>query len=181
MLFGLLVFGFIVVVVFSFVATYNRLVAAAEKATRTWNDLDALLRQRHDEIPKVIEMCEPHLVGERALLDRLLEARAAVFAARQARDADALNRAELALRASASELVIERGALVPELASSAAFGMLRQRHATLELELAERRDRYNAAVLDYNAAIGKLPGRLVALLGEFPPLRPLDFEATAGR
>ena len=61
MLFGLLVFGVIVVIVFSFVATYNRLVAAAEKATRAWNDLDAVLRQRHDEIPKLVEMCEPHL------------------------------------------------------------------------------------------------------------------------
>jgi LemA protein len=176
MLFGLLVFGAIVVVVFSFVATYNRLVAAAEKATRAWNDLDALLRQRHDEIPKVIEVCEPHLPHERALFDRLLEARAAVFAARQTRDADELSRAESSLRAAAGELVIDRAAHVPELAASPAFGMLRQRHATLDLELAQRRDGYNSAVRDYNAAIGRLPGRFIALLGEFRPLRPLDFE-----
>ncbi|HUQ51857.1 MAG TPA: LemA family protein [Gammaproteobacteria bacterium] len=177
MLFGLLVFALIVVVVFWFVATYNRLVAAAESATRAWNDLDALLRQRHDEIPKVIEICEPHLKQERALFDRLLEARAAVFAARQARDADALNRAESSLRAAATQVVIERAAEVPELAASRAFALLRQRHATIDLELAERRDRYNAAVRDYNAVIGRLPGRLVALLAEFPLLRPLDFES----
>jgi LemA protein len=175
MLFGLIVFGLIVVAVFSFVASYNRLVAAAEKATRAWNDLDSLLRQRHDELPKVVEMCEPHLRSERALLDRLLEARAAVFAARQTRDADALNRAEVALRAAASELVVERAAQVPELKSSAAFGLLRQRHASLDLELATARDRYNSAVHAYNAAISRAPGRLVALFGEFPPLRPLDF------
>lgn len=173
---GLLVFGVIVVVVFSFVGTYNRLVAAADKAARAWNDLDALLRQRHDEIPKVIEMCEPHLPHERALLERLLEARAAVFAARQTRDADALNRAEVSLRAAAATLVIDRAAQIPQLASSAAFELLRQRHATLDLELADRRDRYNAAVHGYNAAISRLPGRLVAALGEFRPLRPLDFE-----
>jgi LemA protein len=176
MLFGLLVFGVIVVVVFSFVGTYNRLVAAADKATRAWNDVDALLRQRHDEIPKIIEMCEPHLGHERALLDRLLEARAAVFAARQTRDADALSGAEKTLRVAAAELVIGRAAQVPELAASPAFGMLRQRQATLDQELADRRDAYNAAVLAYNAKIGGLPGRFVALLGEFPPLKPLDFE-----
>jgi LemA protein len=176
MLFGLLVFGALVVVVFSFAATYNRLVAAAEKATRAWNDLDALLRQRHDEIPKVIEVCEPHLPHERPLLDRVLETRAAVFAARQTRDADTLSRAESSLRAAAAELVIDRAAKVPELAASPAFNMLLQRHATLDLELAQRRDGYNRAVRDYNAAIGHLPGKLVALLGEFPPLRPLDFE-----
>jgi LemA protein len=176
MLFGLLVFGAIVVVVFSFVGTYNRLVAAAEKATRAWNDLDALLRQRHDEIPKIIEMCEPHLPNDRALFDRLLEARAAVFAARQTRDADALSRAERSLRKAASDLVLVRAASVPELKSSAAFGLVTQRQATLDGELADRRDRYNAAVRDYNASITRLPGSVIALLGEFPPLRALDFE-----
>src|SRR5688572_26208708 len=100
MLFGLLVFGAIVVVVFSFVTTYNRLVAAAEKATSAWNDLDALLRQQHDEIPRGVEMCEPHFGSDRALLDRLLEARTAVFAARQSRDAHELGRAEASLRAA---------------------------------------------------------------------------------
>lgn len=179
MLFGLLVFAAIVVVVFSFVGTYNRLVAAAEKATRAWNDLDTLLRQRHDEIPKLLEMCEPHLPHERASFERILEARAAVFAARQTRDGDELGRAERALRVVLSELV-PRAAAHPALAASPAFELLRQRNATVDMEIAERRDRYNAAVSDYNAAISRLPGRLVALAGEFPPLRHLDTDPAKG-
>jgi LemA protein len=179
MLFGILVFGAIVGVVFAFVATYNGLVAAADKAARAWNDLDTLLRQRHDEIPKIAEMCEPHLANERALVDRLLEARAAVFVARQTRDADELGRGEARLRAAATALMT-RAAAHPELAASPAFGLLRQRQATLDLELKDRRDGYNEAVREYNAAIGRVPGRLVALLTAFPPLRTLDFEP-AGR
>ena len=180
MLFGLLVFGAIVVVVFSFVATYNRLVAAAEKATRAWNDLDALLRQRHDEIPKLVEMCETAFRSTTArLFERILEARAAVFAARQTRDADALSRAEGTLRDRAERRSWPRAAGHAELAASPAFGLLRQRHATLDLEIADRRDRYNAAVRDYNAAIGRVPGSVVALVGQFPPLRPLEFERSA--
>lgn len=175
MLFGLLVFGAIVVVVFSFVTTYNGLVAAAEKATSAWNDLDALLRQRHDEIPKLIETCEPHLAAERPLFDRLLEVRAAVFAARQTRDADTLGHAEHSLRVAATEL-IRRASTHAALTSSPAFGLLLQRQATLDSELAERRDRYNEAVQKYNAAIGRVPGRIAALAGEFPPLRPFDSE-----
>jgi LemA protein len=175
MLFGLLVFGVIVSVVFAFVATYNGLVTAADKATRAWNDLDTLLRQRHDEIPKLAEMCEPHLTGERTLVERLLEARSAVFAARQARDADELARAEAVLRAAATTLMA-RAAARPELAASPAFSLLRQRQATLDLELKDRRDGYNEAVRAYNAAIGRVPGRVVALVGAFPPLRTLDFE-----
>ncbi len=175
MLFGILVFGAIVGVVFAFVATYNGLVAAAEKAARAWNDLDTLLRQRHDEIPKIAEICEPHFANERAYVMRLLEARTAVFAARQTRDADELGRAEAELRAAAAALMA-RAAAHPDLVASPAFGLLRQRQATLDLELKERRDGYNDAVREYNAAIGRVPGRVVALLTAFPPLRPLDFE-----
>jgi LemA protein len=179
MLFGLLVFGAILAVVFAFVGTYNRLVAAAEKATRAWNDLDALLRQRHDEIPKLIEMCEQHFGSERVPLDRMLEARMAVFAARQTRDADALGRAEVQLRAAATA-VMARAAASPVLDSSPAFGLARQRQATLDLEIKDRRDGYNDAVREYNAAIGRIPGSVVALVGAFPPLRPLDFEHAGG-
>ena len=109
MLFGLLVFGAIVLVLFSFVTTYNGLVAAAEKATRAWNDLDALLRQLHDEIPKLVETCEPHLAHERPLFERILEARAAMFAARQTRDADALSRAGGTLRTALERALAARG------------------------------------------------------------------------
>lgn len=175
MLFGLLVFGAILAVVFAFVATYNGLVAAAEKATRAWNELDALLRQRNDEIPRLIEACEPHLAHERVLLDRLLETRAGVFTARQTGDADELSRAESALRHAAAAL-LTRASEHPALEASPAFGLLRQRQATLDLELEDRRDRYNESVREYNAAIERIPGSLVALIGEFRPLRPLDFE-----
>jgi len=175
MLFGLLVFAAIVGAVFAFVGVYNRLVAASERATRAWNDLDALLRQRHDEIPKLLEACEPHLRNERAVLDRILAARAGVFAARQTRDADTLGRAEAELRAAATTLMA-RAAAHATLDASPAFSMLRQRQATLDLELKDRRDAYNDAVRDYNAAIGRIPGNVVALVGAFPRLRPLDFE-----
>jgi LemA protein len=178
MLFGLLVFGAIVFAVFSLAATYNSLVAAAERTTRAWTDLDALLRQRHDEIPKLIETCEPHLREDRAAFDRVLEARSAVLGARQTRAAEALGLAERSLRTAVTD-VIARAAGHPELAASPAFGLVRQRHATLDSEIAERRERYNEAVRQYNAAVARIPGKIVALLGGFRSMRPLDVGPTA--
>jgi LemA protein len=172
-LFGLIVFGVIMLVVFSFVATYNKLVAAGETAARAWNDLDAVLRQWHDEIPKLVEVCEPHLRSERASIEQLLEARSAVFAARQTRDADALGNAERSLRSRVNAL-LGNAAAQAELAASPAFGLLRQRHATLDAEITQRRERYNEAVGGYNAAIAGVPGSLVALVGQFQRLRPLE-------
>lgn len=176
MLFGLLVFGAIVLIVFSLAATYNGLVAAAERAARAWNELETLLRQRHDEIPKLIEFCEPHVPGARAELERVLAARTAVLEARQRRDAEALNRAERALRAELRTLMA-RAEETPQLAGSPAFGLLRQRNATLDAEIAERRDLYNGAVAEHNAAIGRPPGNVVALLSGFRPLPRLDADA----
>jgi LemA protein len=176
MLFGLFVFVLIVAAVFVLAATYNNLVAAAERATRAWNDLDALLRQRYDEIPKLIEICEPHLPRERQSFASLLEARDAIFAARQTRAADALGRAESRLRAELTALV-GLAEQRPELAASPAFTLLRQRNATLDGEIVDRRARYNTAVEGYNDAIGRAPGKVVALLGGFRPLRALEADA----
>jgi LemA protein len=175
MLFGLLVFAAIVVAVFVLATTYNNLVAAAERATRSWNNLDALLRQRHDEIPKLIEFLEPHLPGERVAFDRLRAARDAVFAARQTRATDTLGAAESALRAELAALVM-RAEREPTLGANAAFGLLRQRNATLDAEIAERRAFYDETVNAYNAAIARLPGNVVALLGGFRPLRALGVD-----
>ena len=179
MLFGLLVFGAIVAVVFAFVATYNRLVAAAEKATRAWNDLDALLRQRHDEIPKLIETCEPHL-GRRARARSIACSKRARPCSRRARRATPTSsgapRRSCARRRRRSWRARRR---IRALDASPAFGLLRQRQATLDLEIKDRRDGYNDAVREYNAAIGRFPGSVVALIRAFPPLRPLDFESAS--
>ena len=179
MLFGLLVFAAIVVAVFVLATTYNNLVAAAERATRSWNNLDALLRQRHDEIPKLIEFLEPHSRGERAAFDRLLAARDAVFAARQTRAADTLGAAERALRTELSTL-FARAERDPALSANAAFGLQRQRNATLDAEITERRALYDETVNAYNAAIAGLPGNVVALLGGFRPLRTLGGDSADG-
>ncbi len=178
MLFGLIVFGAIVLAVFVLATTYNGLVTGAERAARAWNELDALLRQRHDEIPKLIELCEPHLKRERAVFDRVLAARTEVFGARQTRAADALGRAETTLRTELATL-ITLAASNAELGASPPFGMLRQRNATLDAEIAERRALYDETVARYNAAIGRIPGNVVAVLGGFRPLAALDVETGA--
>ena len=175
MLFGLIVFGAIVLVVFLLAATYNGLVTGTERAARAWNELDALLRQRHDEIPKLIELCERHLQHERAVFERVLAARMEVFGARQTHLADAVSRAETTLRAELAAL-IALASTDAELGASPAFDMLRQRNSTLDREIVERRALYNEAATRYNAAIARLPGNVVAMLGGFRPLGALDAE-----
>jgi LemA protein len=158
MLVGLIVFVTIVAAVIWFVSSYYNLVAARQRVTQTWANLDALLRQRHEELGRLVELCERHLRQPQQALDALDEARSRVFGARHL--------AEAALRAALRSLLDLAGG-APELASQQAFAAARQRLAALEAGIAERRALYNDAVTDNNHSIGRFPNNLVALMGGF--------------
>jgi LemA protein len=183
MLGGVIVFGALLLFVVSLAGRYNRLVTTSERAMRAWNDLESLLHQRHDELPKLIELCQPYLASARADVARVLEGREAVLAARQTRDPDALGSADRALRGAIAALLAS-GAAAPELGESPGFVMVRQRHATLAEEIDDRRARYNEAVAAHNAALRRPLGLVVALLGRFrqlPTLAASDVAETPSR
>src|SRR5262245_61943764 len=65
-----------------FLSLYNGLVELRNNIGRSWANVDVLLKQRHDEIPKLVKTCEAYMQHERAVFDKLSEARAALTAAR---------------------------------------------------------------------------------------------------
>jgi LemA protein len=178
MLFGLLVFGAIVGGVIWFVAAYNNLVAAAHRALQAWGNVDALLRQRHDEIPKLIEICERELRYDRPAFDRVLDARAEILGARQIQDTAALGHAERTLRAALAD-VRAKAAANPALANDGGLAAIAQRLAALEVGVAERAALFDEAVRQNNAAIARFPGIIVAALGGFRRRVPLDIDGKA--
>ena len=171
---GLLAFALIVIAVVWFVIAYNNLDAAAQRTAQAWGNVDALLKQRHDELSRFIDACRPH-VQQPPLLDVIEGAREAAFAARQARDTAALGLAESKLGAGLGQLM----ALVdarPELAAGDTIAAMRKRLAELEAGLNERRAIFNDAVRQNNAALAHFPGNIVALLGGFRAVPPFDAE-----
>ena len=65
-----------------FLSLYNGLVELKNNIGRSWANVDVLLKQRHDEIPKLVKTCEAYMQHERAVFDRLAEARASLQSAR---------------------------------------------------------------------------------------------------
>lgn len=175
MLLGLLVFVAIVAAVVWFVASYNHLVALSQRVLQTWANIDALLRQRHDELPKLVEACGEYMKYEQATLDRVLEARSAVFGARHAANAEALGPAETELRGGLGKLFALAEAY-PELKANQSFQLLQQRIGALETEIAERRETYNDAVRENNVALEQFPGKIIAGIGGFRTSRPFTFD-----
>src|SRR5881409_2545667 len=61
---------------------YNGLVALKNHIGRSWANIDVLLKQRHDELPKLVSVCEGYMQHERQVFDKLSEARGALVRAR---------------------------------------------------------------------------------------------------
>ena len=155
----LLVFAF-VVVVYGFMV-FNHLVMLKHNIGKSWANIDVLLRQRHDELPKLVEACRQYMRYEQDLLDRVLQARAMIAAARMRYDVKTLGPRELQLRSQLGKL----NALVesyPDLKANAGFLQLQRRISDLETAIADRREFFNGTVTANNTTIGRFPYFLFA-------------------
>src|SRR5437016_6131528 len=83
---------------------YNGFVRLKNNIARAWANIDVLLKQRHDELPNLIEVCKGYRQFEQDTLVRIAEARSRVAHAREARDVRALGPAEGSLRAGIARL-----------------------------------------------------------------------------
>ena len=155
---------------------YNGLVTVKNNVALAWANIDVLLKQRHDELPKLVEACKAYRDFERETLVRVTEARARVGQAREARDIDALGPAEAALRTGVARVfaVAER---YPELKANENFMQLQSRITGLENAIADRREFYNDCVNVNNIRIEQFPDALVARAFNFHEARLLEFSA----
>jgi LemA protein len=176
MFLGVVVFVTIVAAFLTYVSTYNRLVAMRERVAQAWSNIDVLLRQRHDELPRLVDMCSQYMKYEQETFDRVLAARAALFGARHTSDPTALGQAEGELRAQLGRL-FALAENYPDLKASQGFLVLQQRIASLDTGISERRELYNAAVNDNNVAVDQFPGNVVASMGGFRSSKLLEFDA----
>lgn len=148
------------------VVIYNRLVALKHNVSAAWSNIDVLLKQRHDELPKLVETCKQYMRYEQQTLERVMRARAAVAGARETGNVGALGGAEMGLRASLGSLFAVAEAY-PELKASKKFQHLQTRITGLENAIADRREFYNESVNRNNIRIEQFPDILLA--------RPLGF------
>ena len=176
MFLGVMVFVAIMFAFLWYVSTYNRLVATRERIGQAWSNIDVLLRQRHDELPKLVETCKQYMKYEQETFDRVLEARASIFGARHSSDPAALGKAESELRGQLGKL-FALAENYPELKANQTFVVLQQRISGLETGISDRRELYNSAVNENNVAIDQFPGNVVAGMGGFRPAKLLEFDA----
>ncbi len=169
--------GLIIIAVVYAVLIYNRLVSLKHNIRKAWGNIDVLLKQRHDELPKLVETCKQYMSYEQETLARVIEARSRVAAAREAEDISGLGRAEGALRLGLGQL-FALAENYPELKADQTFAHLQGRISGLENAIADRREFYNESVNLYNIGIEQFPDVLVARAFHYPPAGLLEFEAS---
>jgi len=140
---------------------YNNLVSLKHNVSKAWANIDVLLKQRHDELPKLVETCKQYMGYEQETLEKVMQARAAVSAAREKGDVSALGPAETQLRMGLGNLFALAEAY-PDLKANESFQHLQVRISGLENAIADRREFYNESVNNNNVRIEQFPDVLIA-------------------
>ena len=148
-----------VVGVFVYLTTiYNSLVRLKNDIDKAWANIDVLLKQRHDELPKLIETCKGYMQYEQKTFLLVTEARTAFMKASSVGEkAQADNLISGALKSLFA--VAEN---FPELKANNNFMQLQKRISELEEKLADRREFFNDDVNTYNIRIQQIPDVFLA-------------------
>ncbi len=161
----LLLLGTLIAMIVYVVIIYNGLINLKHNIEKTWSNIDVLLKQRYDELPKLVSVCEGYMKHEQSVLENVTKARAQLDNAQTGGEVlDANNAISQALRSLFA--VVEN---YPDLKADRAFRQLQSRVSQLEDQIADRRELYNASVNRFNIRIEQFPDIFVANMMRLAP------------
>ena len=169
-----IVFGLIALFILVIILVYNGLVSIKNNVSKAWSNIDVLLKQRHDELPKLVDTCKQYMKHEQDTLEKVIQARSRVSDARESQNMAALGVAEGALRAGLGNLFAVAESY-PDLKANESFLQLQSRISGLENAIADRREFYNDSVNINNVRIEQFPDLIVASLFSFEAFDLLRF------
>jgi LemA protein len=133
-------------------SVYNGLVRLNQKVEEAWAGIDVLLKQRHDQLSKLVEVVKGAKDFEQSTLQKVI----------QARQGAPTDPASAQAQGQAIKGLLALAEAYPDLKSNANFLQLQAEIGRLEEALAERRELYNAVVSDNNTRLGQVPDRFFA-------------------
>lgn len=158
------------------VMVYNGLVNVRQGVRKAWANIEVVLKQRHDEIPKLVEVCKQYAQFEQATLEKVLLARNQAVQARESKHVTELAGAEMRLQQGLGQIFAVAEAY-PDLKSSHQFHALQTRISSLENSIADRREFYNDSVWLLNVRIQEFPDLVLARVFHFQEAEFLRYEA----
>lgn len=155
---GWVILGLLVVVGFTLMRMYNRLVRLRVRADAAWSDIDVQLERRHDLIPKLVETVKGYAPHEEDTFENIRKYRSqAIEATRPVDRAQAENQLTGALT---SLLAVAES--YPDLKANQEFLQLQASLNQTEDAIQNARRYHNAVVRDLNASIQSFPTNMLA-------------------
>jgi LemA protein len=159
------------------IVLYNGLIRLKNNADRAFANIEVVLKQRHTELPRLVEVCKGYMKHEQSLLLAITQARSRVHSAQKNQDIRGLGQAETQMRTSLSQLFF-RCEAYPDLKANTNFLALQQRIAQLEDVIADRREAFNESVVLNNTRIQQFPDVVLAKGFGFLSMTYLKFETS---
>lgn len=165
--------GVVVLVVLFAIVIYNKLVRLRNTVKSSWSDIDVQLKKRYDLVPNLVETVKGYASHERAVFEKVTEARSAAM---NAASPGEKARAENMFRETLKSLFAVAEAY-PELKANANFMELQTQLKGLEDNIEYARRYYNAVVRDFNVLIESFPSNIVASQFRFEQAEFFELEA----
>jgi len=146
-----------------FISVYNGLIRLRRNIDKNWANIDVLLKQRHDEIGKLIKVCEGYMKYERETLEKITQLRTAYLRTDSIEDKKKID-GQISGMLKTLFAIAEN---YPDLKANTNFLQLQQRISELENEIADRRELYNESVNLFNIRIHQIPDIIVAKLAGY--------------
>ena len=159
-------FAFVIVAFVVYLVTlYNGLVALKNDIDKSWANIDVLLKQRHDELTKLLDVTKGYADFERDTLSKITQARSQY---QQATTFDQKAQADQSMT-SALRGFFAVAENYPDLKANSNFMALEQRISQLENQVADRREFYNDCANTFNIRIQQVPDTFVANFMQLTP------------
>ena len=140
------------------ISSYNGLIQVEENIKKAFANIDVLLMQRSDELPKLVDTVKAFVSHEKEIFANVLKARETMLSAKtiteKAQASGGISNALKSIFALSEDY--------PDLGSNENFMKLQGRISDLENSIADRREFYNESVNNYNIRIKTIPDVLIA-------------------
>jgi LemA protein len=153
----------VVLVAIFAIGIYNSLVVKRNRVQNGWHQIDVQLKRRIDLIPNLVETVKGYASHEKAIFERIAEARSLAINAKGPAEAAAANN-QLTDTLKTLFAVVEN---YPNLKANENFLKLQEELSGTENKIAFARQFYNDVVMDYNNAAQMFPSNIFAGMFNF--------------
>jgi len=171
---GLIFLGIIIILIFVFIAYYNKFIKLRNQADESFSGIDVQLKRRHDLIPNIVETVKGYAKHEASTLEKVVQARNIAMSATSVEDkAKAENMITGALKS-----LFALSENYPDLKANQNFINLQNTLSEIEDNIQNARRYYNAVVRDYNILCESFPSLIVANIFNFKKREFFEIEET---